>query len=278
MKTLLIIFGVLVIAGVGFVLFNTFSMEKPEEGDVSEQERAESALEELDPSRVYITPITHATFVINWQGETIYVDPVGEAAAFAQVTKPDLILLTDIHGDHLSTTTLEAVVTNDTQIVAPQAVADLLPASLLERTTVVANGEKTTQKDFLLEAVAMYNVPETSDSRHIKGRGNGYIVERAGVRMYVAGDTSNTPELRALTDINIAFIPMNLPYTMSVEEAAEAVLAFAPSSVYPYHYRTQDGLSDINKFKELVDAGGKDIEVVLLKWYPEEFTQDAPAL
>jgi L-ascorbate metabolism protein UlaG (beta-lactamase superfamily) len=276
MKTILIIFGLVVLAGAGYLLFTSFV--QPEADKAAENEEQTPSEEELEAARVYITPITHATFVLDWQGETIYVDPVGEAASFAQAKEPDLILLTDIHGDHLSTSTLEALMTEGTQVVAPQAVADLLPASVLERTTVVANGEKTTQKDFAIEAIAMYNLPESEDSRHPKGRGNGYVLERAGVRLYIAGDTAGTPEMRALENINLAFVPMNLPYTMSVEDAAEAVLAFAPSSVYPYHYRGEDGLSDVEKFKELVNAGNSEIDVVLLKWYPEEFTEEAPSL
>jgi L-ascorbate metabolism protein UlaG (beta-lactamase superfamily) len=276
MKTILIIFGVLVLAGVGYLLFTMFIQKDTE--PLSENEAGELSPEELEAGRVYIMPITHASFVLDWQEVTIYVDPVGEVASFAQAKKPGLILLTDIHGDHLSTTTIAALMTEETQVVAPQAVADLLPASILEKTTVIANGEKTTQKDFVIEAVPMYNLPETEDSRHPKGRGNGYVVEKEGIRAYIAGDTAGTPEMRALKNINMAFIPMNPPYTMSVEDAAEAVLAFAPSSVYPYHYRGEDGLGDVKKFEELVTAGNSAIDVVLLKWYPEEFTQEAPSL
>lgn len=115
----------------------------------------------------------------------------------------------------------------------------------------------------------MYNVPEAQDSRHVKGRGNGYIIEREGYRVYVAGDTGNTNELRSLRNIDMAFIPMNLPFTMSVEDAASAVVAFKPKQVYPYHYRQQDGFADVNKFKQLVDAANIDTDVVLLNWYPE---------
>lgn len=272
MKTFLIIFGVVVIAGVGYILFAPNAAQK--EPVLQTQQDGE----EGNGLRVDLTPITHATFVLDWGEETVYVDPVGEAALFAQAKEPDLILLTDIHGDHLSTSTLVALMTPETQVVAPQAVADLLPASILERTTVVANGEKITQKNFTIEAIAMYNLPESDDSNHPKGRGNGYVLEKEGVRAYIAGDTSGTPEMRALENINMAFIPMNPPYTMSVEDAADAVLDFAPQSVYPYHYRTPDGLSDVQKFKELVTAGNSEIEVVLLKWYPEEFTQEVPSL
>jgi L-ascorbate metabolism protein UlaG (beta-lactamase superfamily) len=113
----------------------------------------------------------------------------------------------------------------------------------------------------------MYNLPESDDAYHTKGRGNGYVLDKNGTRVYVAGDTQGIPEMRALQNIDIAFVPMNLPFTMDVEEAADAVLEFKPKRVYPYHFRGREGLSDVNRFKELVNAGSEDIEVVLLDWY-----------
>ncbi|MBP9816597.1 MAG: MBL fold metallo-hydrolase [Candidatus Pacebacteria bacterium] len=221
-----------------------------------------------DNTSMQVIPISHATAILQWGDLAIYTDPTGGAEAFAGQPAPDLILLTDIHGDHLSTSTIDAVMGNAT-IIAPQAVADLLPETLASRTQILGNGERTTELDFDILALPMYNLPESPDSRHTKGRGNGYVIEKEGLRVYVAGDTAGIPEMRALTNIDIAFIPMNLPFTMGVEEAADAVLAFKPAQVYPYHYRGQDGLSDINRFKELVNAGDPDIEVVLLDWYPE---------
>ncbi len=227
-----------------------------------------------DPGRsgspmVSVTPVSHASAVIRFDDTVIFTDPVGESDAYAQLPAPDLILLTDIHGDHLSTSTLTALAGNAT-IIAPQAVKDLLPAELAARTQVLAHSERVTELDFDILALPMYNLPESADSRHPKGRGNGYVIERDGFRLYVAGDTAGIPEMRALRDIDIALIPMNLPFTMSVEEAADAVLAFRPAQVYPYHYRGQDGLSDVARFKELVDAGNADVEVVLLDWYPAD--------
>src|SRR5690606_36671567 len=102
---------------------------------------------------------------------------------------------------------------------------------------------------------------------HSKGRGNGYLLEMDGHRAYIAGDTAGIPEMRALTDIDLAFVPMNPPYTMDVEEAADAVLEFAPVTVLPYHYRTPDGLSDVARFAEIVNEGNPEIEVVQLEWY-----------
>jgi len=220
---------------------------------------------------VVVTPITHATAILSWAGSTIYTDPTGSTTPFAGRPSPDIIIVTDIHGDHLSTTTtLLALVGSSTSLIVPQAVENLLPASLASSSKVLANDQTITEKGFSITAVPMYNLPTpgtTTPVRHTKGRGNGYIIERDGYRVYIAGDTAGTPEMRALTDIDIAFVPMNLPFTMGVDEAADAVLDFKPARVYPYHYRGQDGLADVDRFKQLVNAGDPNIEVVLLNWY-----------
>ncbi len=216
-----------------------------------------------------VTAISHATAVLDWGGTSIYTDPVGDVAAFSGQSRPDIIMVTDIHGDHFSTSTLSAITTSSTLLIVPKVVADQLPKQLASSTRVLANGEMVSRNGFTITAIPMYNLPETADARHTKGRGNGYVIERDGRRVYVAGDTSATPEMQALQHIEIAFIPMNMPFTMSVEEAAAGVLAFKPAKVYPYHYRGQTGLSDINKFKQLVNAGDPNIEVILLNWYPD---------
>lgn len=241
-----------------------------------EDEPAASTMEEAEVIQegggLTIFPVSHASGVLRTEGRTIVMDPVGDPARFGEMGDPDIILLTDIHGDHLSVETLEALVNEETTIIAPEAVYDELSEVLRAQTEVLQNGESTDLLGFTIEAVRMYNLPETSESRHVKGRGNGYIIEAAVGRIYIAGDTDGIPEMRNLEGIQFAFIPMNPPYTMDVEEAADAVLDFAPKEVYPYHYRTPDGLSDINKFKELVNAGNPDINVVLLDWYNEEAT------
>ena len=216
---------------------------------------------------VHVTPIMHATAVLNWGGTIIYTDPT-DASLLSGQPAANIVLVTDIHFDHLSTSTLEAIVGPTTALIVPKAVADMLPADLAARAHVLANGATTTEQDLNIEAIPMYNIPESPKAFHTKGRGNGYVIEKDGYRVYVAGDTSGIPEMRALQNIAIAFIPMNLPYTMDVEEAADAVLAFKPKIVYPYHYRGQNGLSDVNHFKELVNAGDPNINVILLNWYP----------
>ena len=218
-----------------------------------------------------VVPIEHATGYLQWGENAIYFDPTGAAARFSSLPKADIVLVTDIHGDHFSTSTLEAVVGSSTILIVPKAVQDQLPTALAARSTVLNNGEHTSQLGYQISAVPMYNLPDASNSSlHTKGRGNGYIVETDGFRVYIAGDTAGTPEMRALTDIDIALVPMNLPYTMSVDEAADAVLAFKPKVVYPYHYRGQDGLADVASFKSKVEQGDSGIRVVLAKWYPAE--------
>lgn len=218
---------------------------------------------------IHIDPIEHATAVITWGDTVFYLDPLGGAEAFAGKPAPHIVLVTDIHGDHLSADTLVSVIGEATLIV-PQAVKDELPDELAGRAQVLGNGERIEARGFTIEAVPMYNLPDADNSNfHTKGRGNGYVIETKGAeRLYIAGDTAGTPEMRAMRDIDVALVPMNLPYTMSVEEAADAVLAFKPKTVIPYHYRGPGGLADVARFKELLAAGNPDIEVQLLNWYP----------
>lgn len=222
-----------------------------------------------DNVAIEIEPISHATAVIKWGDAVIYTDPVGGANAFDGKDAPSFVLLTDIHGDHMDPKTLEALNLGETKIIVPQAVKDKLPKEMEANLMVMNNDETQKFMGFTITAVAMYNLPEAQDSRHIKGRGNGYVIEKDGQRLYISGDTEDIPEMRALKNIDVALVCMNLPYTMTVEEAAEGVLAFAPNKVYPYHYRGQEGLANVDKFKELINTGNKDIEVVQLDWYPE---------
>ncbi|MGB6151389.1 MAG: MBL fold metallo-hydrolase [Pricia sp.] len=219
---------------------------------------------------VAITPISHATAVLQWNDITIYVDPVGGAEAFEGQPKADLILITDIHGDHFSLETLEALDTEKAKIMMPQAVADKMPDNFTPQIDVLNNGDTKERYDIKVEAIPMYNLREEAKDFHTKGRGNGYVLNMGDERIYFSGDTEDIPEMRSLENIDIAFVCMNLPYTMTVESAADAVLEFKPKQVYPYHYRGKPDVSDVSKFKELVNTGDADIEVVQLDWYPEE--------
>lgn len=216
-----------------------------------------------------IQPILHATLVLQWNDKTIYIDPYGGANAFADIDPADMILITDIHGDHLNTKTLEAIQTNHPIVIAPKAVAEKLPENMKHNLVVLNNGAITTQLGMKIKAIPMYNLPEAPDAKHTKGRGNGYVLDIGGKNIYISGDTEDITEMRALKNIDIAFVCMNLPYTMDVNQAASAVLEFQPKIVYPYHYRGRPDMSDTQKFKSLVEAKNKTIEVRLRNWYPE---------
>lgn len=216
-----------------------------------------------------IQPIKHATLVLTWQGTTIYVDPDGGAKAFEGQAVPDLVLITDIHGDHMNAATLEAINTSKAKLIVPQAVADKLPEALKSKAVVVNNGQTINQSDISINAIPMYNLPEAADAKHTKGRGNGYVLTFGNKTVYISGDTQGIPEMRALKNIDVAFVCMNLPYTMDINEASSAVLDFKPKIVYPYHYRGQNGLSDTEAFKKLVNEKNKSIDVRLRNWYAE---------
>ncbi|KAA2243576.1 MBL fold metallo-hydrolase [Chitinophaga agrisoli] len=232
-------------------------------------QRPEADVLETAKGPLSIQPVQHASLVLTMQGVTIYADPSGGAPLFKGLAAPDLILITDIHGDHFDTATLAAVKTARTIIVAPQAVVDKMSAADKAKAVVLKNGDNTTQAGITINAIPMYNLPQGPESRHPKGRGNGYVLTVGGKHIYLSGDTQGIPEMRSLKDIDVAFVCMNLPYTMDVNEAANAVLAFKPKVVYPYHYRGQGGLSDITAFKKQVDEGNKGIEVRLRNWYAQ---------
>jgi L-ascorbate metabolism protein UlaG (beta-lactamase superfamily) len=214
-----------------------------------------------------IQPIYHGSLVLTWNSKTIYVDPYGGSKAYEGLANPDIILITDIHGDHLDTATLNHLQTTNALFITPQAVADLLPESYTKNLVILGNGDNTTQLGMDISALPMYNLPEEADSKHPKGRGNGYLLKFGDKTVYISGDTEDISEMRQLTNIDVAFICMNLPYTMDIDQAASAVLEFKPTIVYPYHYRGKDGLSDISTFQKLVKKGNKSIEVRLRDWY-----------
>jgi L-ascorbate metabolism protein UlaG (beta-lactamase superfamily) len=210
---------------------------------------------------VKITPVYHASLEIEAGGKVIIVDPA-KPAMFMGLPQADLILITDIHGDHLDADMIKAESKAGTEIIAPAAVAKTVTAA-----KVIGNGEKTTWGAWTIEAIPMYNTtasrgPAPGKLFHDKGRGNGYVLTYGGKRFYFSGDTEGIPEMRALKNIDVAFVCMNLPYTMTPEEAADAVKAFHPKVAIPYHYKGQD----TTVFKKALDGTG--IDVRLLEWYP----------
>jgi L-ascorbate metabolism protein UlaG (beta-lactamase superfamily) len=205
-----------------------------------------------------ITPVRHASLMIEAGGKVIQVDPWSQGS-FEGLPKADLILITDVHGDHLDPKAIAAVKKEGSVIIAPAAVAKTVPEA-----KVMANGDKQEWSGWSIEAIPMYNMqrgPSPGAFYHEKGRGNGYVLTYGGTRVYIAGDTEGIPEMRALKNIDIAFVPMNLPYTMTPEEAADAVKAFHPKVVYPYHYRG----SDLAAFAKALDGSGIDVRI--RNWY-----------
>ena len=254
-----------------FAACNNSEKKKTEEASMTaEVELKETTNKPASETFLDITPIEHATMVLQWDDTVLYVDPVGGAEAFEGQPSPNIILVTDIHGDHMNAETIQAVLTDKKKLIAPQAVADKLPKDLQDKVQVMNNGESAMHFNIAIEAIPMYNLREEALKFHKKGRGNGYILEKDDKRVYISGDTEDIPEMRNLTNIDIAFVCMNLPYTMPVDKAAEAVLAFKPNVVYPYHFRGTEGLSDVSKFKDLVNKGNGAITVTQLDWYPNQ--------
>jgi L-ascorbate metabolism protein UlaG (beta-lactamase superfamily) len=209
---------------------------------------------------VKITPLFHASTLIEADGKVIYLDPA-KPAKLSDLPKADLILITDIHGDHMDPASIAAVSKPGTEIVASPAVT-----KTVTNASALANGQSKSWQDWTIEAVPAYNLtrgPEPGKLFHDKGRGNGYVLTYGGKRFYFSGDTEGVPEMRALKDIDVAFVCMNLPYTMPPDEAAVAVKAFHPKIVIPYHYRG----SDLAVFKKGLEGTG--IEVRVLDWYPQ---------
>lgn len=222
-----------------------------------------------DKGAITIQPVLHAAMVLTWNNKTIYVDPYDSEKAFIGLAAPDYILITDIHPDHLDIKTLNKIETGKAKFIVPLAVAEKLPDELKAKALVLTNGYSFTENGITFTAIAMYNLPEEKDAMHIKGRGNGYILSLGGKKIYISGDTEDITEMRILKDIDVAFVCMNLPYTMDIHQASSAVLEFKPAIVYPYHYRGKEGMSDTEAFKKLVNSGNKDIDVRLKNWYPE---------
>ncbi|GAB3245019.1 MBL fold metallo-hydrolase [Hymenobacter seoulensis] len=215
-----------------------------------------------------VQPITHGSVVFTWNGKTIYVDPYGGAESYAGLAAPDIILITDIHGDHMDPKTLAGLPVGKALLVVPRAVAEKLPAEYKPQVRILSNGQQLDTLGLSIGAIPMYNLPEAADAMHPRGRGNGYVLGLGGKKVYLSGDTEDIPEMRALKNIDVAFVCMNLPYTMDVNQAAQGVLAFKPGIVYPYHYRGQNGLSDVSSFQKTVNSANKKIDVRLRNWYP----------
>lgn len=205
-----------------------------------------------------ITFIGHGTLMFQFDGKVVHVDPVGRYADYAQMPKADLILVTHEHGDHLDKRAIDQITKDDTALVLTAVCAERLGRGM-----VMKNGETKTVKGLKIEAVPAYNVVHMRSPGkpfHPKGAGNGYVITFGDKRVYVAGDTENIPEMAKLAKIDIAFLPMNLPYTMTPEMVAKAVRVIKPKIVYPYHF----GNTDTSELIRLLQ-NEKDVEVRIRK-------------
>jgi L-ascorbate metabolism protein UlaG (beta-lactamase superfamily) len=201
-----------------------------------------------------ITFIGHGTLMFEFAGQVIHADPWSRFADYGSLPKADLIVVTHDHGDHLDPAAIAGVRKDDTVIVVTQRCADKFGEG-----TVMANGDTKIVKGIKIEAVPAYNLVHMRSPGqpfHPKGAGNGYVLTLGDARVYIAGDTENVPEMKQLQNIDIAFLPMNLPYTMTPEMVADAARAFRPAVLYPYHY----GQTDVSQLADLL-AGEEDIEL-----------------
>jgi L-ascorbate metabolism protein UlaG (beta-lactamase superfamily) len=228
---------------------------------------------------ITIAPIAHATLQIEQAGQVILVDPTSNAAFdgvsgrlrlnYEGLHAPTIVLVTDDHPDHYDRPLLRALRTAGG--AAPAIVGPVAVASHLDGGVSIENGESKFVNGIRIDAVPMYNTIG-QEPYHRKGHGNGYVLSVGGKRVYIAGDTACTTEMRTLKDIDVAFLPMNLPYTMTPSDAAICAVAFRPKIAYPYHYRGQD----VNRFATTL--AGTGIDVRLRDWYAgaEPFTYSQP--
>lgn len=240
MKKIIVVLSILLISAVAASAFGK---------DVFKTDRGDLA----------ITFIGHGTLALSLGGKTIHVDPWSKLADYAQLPKADLILITHEHQDHLDPKAIDRVKKDGTVIVANEAAAKQLPGAAV----IMKNGDVKTEQGVRIEAVPAYNIKNMRSPGvpfHPRGAGNGYVLTMGGKRIYIAGDTENTPEMKALKGIDIAFLPMNLPYTMTPEMVADAAETFRPKVLYPYH----TGDTDVSRLVQLLKKD-KDIEVRIRK-------------
>jgi L-ascorbate metabolism protein UlaG (beta-lactamase superfamily) len=222
------------------------------------QQGLESDLIKTSAGDLKITFIGHGSLMFAFGGKVIHVDPVSKEADYTKLPKADLILVTHHHGDHLDAKSLDILRTEKTFLVLTEICAQQVKGGM-----VMKNGEVKNVGGLKIEAVPAYNlVHMRSEGKpfHPKGEGNGYVITFGDKRVYVAGDTENIPEMKKLEKIDVAFLPMNLPFTMTPEMVADAAKAFKPRVLYPYHF----GETDTSKLLGLLKES-KEIEVRIRK-------------
>jgi L-ascorbate metabolism protein UlaG (beta-lactamase superfamily) len=224
----------------------------------AEEKKLEEDVIKTEQGDLKITFIGHGTLMFTWQDKVIHIDPVSRETDYAKLPKADLVLITHEHGDHLDPKALGLIGKPETKTVLTKLCAEQVAGGL-----VMKNGDVRTVDGLKIEAVPAYNIVHKRPDGvpfHPKGNGNGYVVTFGKVRVYIAGDTESIPEMKDLKKIDIAFLPMNLPYTMTPEMVADAAKDFEPKILYPYHY----GQTDPNELVKLL-ADKENIEVRIRK-------------
>jgi len=199
-----------------------------------------------------ITFIGHSSLMMEFDGKVIHIDPVGRYADYAEMPDADLILITHEHGDHFDPDAIEKIKKTDTEIVLTKTCAERFGSG-----KIMENGESATLKGLPIEAVPAYNIKHMRSENvpyHPKGSGNGYVITFGNKKVYIAGDTENIPEMADLKNIDIAFLPMNVPYTMTPAMVKDAVRLFNPKILYPYHFGNTDTSVLVELMKDMEDV------------------------
>ncbi len=227
---------------------------------VSAQQQFEKDTISTSEGNLVITFIGHASLIFNYNNVVIHIDPFSRLADYSSLPKADLILITHEHGDHCDPAAVKQIRTENTAVVLTEACTSKIPGGI-----VMKNGDVKTIKGIKIEAVPAYNIVHKRDNGepfHPKGAGNGYVIHFGDKKVYVAGDTENIPEMKDLKNIDIAFLPMNLPYTMTPEMVADAARSFMPKILYPYHY----GETDVSEIVDLMkDTKGIEVRIRKMK-------------
>ena len=238
-----------ILTGLFFCAFHAFAQE-PFESDIIKTASGD----------LKITFIGHGTLLFDFGGKVIHLDPVGQYADYSKLPKADIILVTHEHSDHLDIKAIETIRKETAILIMTEACAAKVKGGI-----VLKNGDKKTVDGLEIDAVPAYNISHMRSEGvpfHKKGAGNGYVIKFSDKKVYVAGDTENTPEMKSLEKIDIAFLPMNLPYTMTPEMVADAAKAFKPKILYPYHYGDTDTSRIVSLLK---DAPGTEVRIRKLK-------------
>ena len=224
------------------------------------QEKLETDIIKTSAGNLEITFIGHGTLMFKFGGKIIHIDPWTQLADYTKLPKADLILITHDHRDHLDLKALEILRSEKTAVVCPKTCAPQITGA-----TVLNNGDVKTIAGLRMKAVPAYNIIHKRDNGqpfHPQGQGNGYIITFGDRNVYVAGDTENIPEMKKWKDIDIAFLPMNLPYTMTPEMVADAAMALKPKILYPYHYGETDTFRLVALLK---DTKGMEVRIRRMK-------------